>query len=169
MPTQLQTQFQIESQQKSEWCWAAVAVSIDKYFNPNSTRTQCQIAERVLNAQNCCNAAADNCNQPATLIEALQKINRWSRTLDRPLRFDEIRQELDAGRPVCARIQWTGGGDHFVVIAGYEVLRSGALHVFVEDPVNPSSTVDYDEFKTAYYGDGAWVDSYLVTESKKIW
>jgi hypothetical protein len=162
--------FQIESQQQSEWCWAAVAVSIDKYFNSNSTRTQCKIAGLVLkNVQNCCDEAATNCNQNASLITALQKINRWSRTLNRPLRFDEIRQELNAGRPVCARIQWKGGGDHFVVIAGYEVLQSGALHVFVEDPLNPSSTVEYDEFKTAYYGDGEWVDSYLVTESKKIW
>jgi Papain-like cysteine protease AvrRpt2 len=164
------TQFQIEPQQQSEWCWAAVAVSIDKYFSPNSTRTQCEIAGLVLGSGNaCCNNAGANCNHPATLVAALQKIYRWSRTIDRPLRFEEIRQELDARRPVCARIQWKGGSAHFVVLVGYDVLQSGARHVVVEDPLNPSSTIDYDEFKTAYYGDGTWVDSYLVTESKKVW
>ncbi len=159
------SQFQIESQTESEWCWAAVAVSIEKYFNPRSTLTQCQVARRVI-AEDCCNGPAE-CNDAETLIQALQGLNRWKRTLDGAATFQQVKQELDARRPVCARIAWPDGYHHFVILVGYEVLQSGARHLQVADPWNPSSTVDFDEFKSAYCGDGTWVDTYFVTESSK--
>jgi hypothetical protein len=159
-------QFQIETQEKSEWCWAAVAVSIDKYFNSKSTLTQCEVANRVLGGENCCKSNG-NCNQPETLIDALNSVKRLSSTLTGPLSFELVRGELDAGRPVCARIKWSGGGAHFVVITGYQLLTSGARHLEVVDPFNPNSTIDYDDLCNAYYGDGTWADTYLVTSSAK--
>jgi hypothetical protein len=159
-------QFQIETQEKSEWCWAAVAVSIDKYFDSKSPLKQCDIAKRVLGNDKCCNGG-DDCNKAMTLIGALNSIKRLSSTLTSPLSFELVRRELDAGRPVCARIKWNGGGAHFVVITGYEILPSGARHVDVADPHSPDTTVDYDDLRNAYYGDGTWVDTYLVTNSSK--
>lgn len=159
-------QFIIQPQQKSEWCWAAVAVSIEKYFNPRSSLTQCEIARRVTGHQNCY-AQGPSCNQAETLIKALEEIRRLKRIMNGPASFNEIRQELDAGRPVCARISWQDGYAHFVILVGYEILRSGERHVDIADPWNPSSTVDFDQFQGAYFGDGEWVDTYLVTESSK--
>jgi hypothetical protein len=150
--------FQIETQEKSEWCWAAVAVSIEKYFNSKSDLTQDKVAEKVLGNKR---------NEPATLIKALNSVKRLSATLTSPLSLDLVRAELDAGRPVCARIKWSGGGAHFVVITGYQLLQSGARHVDVADPFNPNSTLAYDDFCNAYFGDGTWVDTYLVTNSAK--
>ena len=158
-------QFTIQPQEKSEWCWAAVAVSIDKYFNPRSSLTQCEIATRVIGKDCCKNGSS--CNEAETLIRALQDIRRWKRTINGFVTFQEVKQELDALRPVCARILWPDGYAHFVVLVGYEVLHSGARHVDIADPWNPSSTVDFDQFTTAYLGDGKWVDTYLVTESSK--
>lgn len=158
-------QFTIQPQEESEWCWAAVAVSIDKYFNPGSPLTQCEIASRVI-GHDCCNNGI-SCNDAETLIQALRAINRWKRTVNGPVPFQLVKQELDAGRPVCARIKWKDGYAHFVVLVGYEVLSSGAVHVDIADPWNPSTTVDFDHFATAYFGDGTWADTYLVTESSK--
>ena len=38
----------IQRQEMSEWCWAAVSVSVDRFFRPDSTHTQCEIAGAAL-------------------------------------------------------------------------------------------------------------------------
>ena len=188
--------FRIQLQEQSEWCWAAVAVSIERYFNPASTMGQCNIANRMLDelpcAQDClpgddgsccgecddckCCCHPECCDHPAKLEDALQKIYKWRATLDRPLRFDEIQREIDAGRPIGAGITWKSGNSgpkyrrndtpqqkgHFVVVRGYRVLSSGVRQVYVADPLNPSALVLYDEFTSAYYGDGEWTETDLV-------
>src|SRR5437867_2038718 len=129
--------FQIEKQLQDKWCWAAVSVSVDHYFSPGSTFSQCRIARDVLGGLPCC-GAPDTCNTPASLRAALDDVGRFRDRLPRPLLFDEIRQEIDARSPVCVRIGWNGGGGHFVVISGYRELASGAQLVEVSDPLFPS-------------------------------
>ena len=57
-----------------------------------------------------------------------------------PLEFDELRRELDAGRPVVPQVWYRGlpgresrpyNGDHFVVLLGYD-----ADVVIYNDPVD---------------------------------
>jgi hypothetical protein len=162
-------QFVIQPQERSEWCWAAVAVSIERYFDPQSALTQCAIANAVLGSEKVCCQNGSGCNEAATLISALQQINRLKRILTRPLTFPELQRELDAGLPVCARIRWKGGHAHFIVLVGYRVLPPRTQHVDVEDPFNPSGTVAFDTLRDAYYGNGEWIDTYLVTPSSKNW
>src|SRR5437879_6605632 len=109
--------FQIEKQRQDKWCWAAVSVSVDHYFFPGSTSSQCQIARNVLGGLPCCSDPA-GCNTPARLQPALDAVGRLRGTLPRRLQFDEIQQEIDARRPVCVRVGWDGGGGHFVVVSG---------------------------------------------------
>jgi len=187
--------FRIYLQEQSQWCWAAVAVSIERYFDRASTMRQCNVANRMLDElpdasdcfpddDKCCGGCDDCkccwhpecCNYPARLEDALQKIHKWRTTLDRPLRFDEIQREINAGRPICVGITWESGNSgpapkgskdsrhkgHFVVIRGYRVLSSGIRQVYVADPLNPSALVLYDEFLSAYYGDGHWTETDLV-------
>jgi len=54
---------EMQTQEMAEWCWAAVSVSVDKFFNPASSRTQCTVAEDVL-TRSCCGGEAA-CNEPA--------------------------------------------------------------------------------------------------------
>ena len=154
----------VEPQQQSEWCWAAVTLAVEKYFNPASTLTQCSIANRVLGQKSCCGDQKEQaaCNKLEELQNALASVNRLAAAIARPLRFTEVKQQIDAGLPVCARIQWASGGAHFVVLEGYRVLPSGAQHVYVADPLNPSAEVDFEEFMLAYHGEGEWTGSYLV-------
>jgi hypothetical protein len=168
--------FSIQRQQQSEWCWAAVAASIEKFFNPASAIEQCDIANKVLPKSQrpktdcgcCCEPEA--CDQPAELETALKKIHKWRTTLDKSatvtgtLAFDEIVREIDQGRPVCAGISWNGGGGHFVVLRGYRQLTSGVCQVYVADPLNPSSLCDLDEFTSAYLGQGEWTETDLIRD-----
>jgi hypothetical protein len=174
--------FSIQRQQQSEWCWAAVAVSVERFFNPASELKQCEVANMVLPKEYpanplpksdcgcCCQCCCDpdSCNQPAQLELALQEIHKWRTTLDRSvlspgtLTFEAVCREIDRHRPICVGITWRSGGGHFVVVRGYRLLTSGARQVYVADPLNPSSLVDFDEFTFAYWGDGEWTETDLV-------
>jgi hypothetical protein len=151
----------IEPQEKSEWCWAAVAVSVEKYFNPASTLKQCDIATRFFQ-RDCCNKGLLDHDEPVEVKDVLETINRLRTSLDGPLTFDALRKEIDTGRPVCACIVWRSGGGHAVLVTGYSILASGARHVHVEDPLNPSVDIDFEEFVSAYHGDGEWVETELL-------
>jgi hypothetical protein len=181
--------FRIQLQEQSQWCWAAVALSVERYFNPVSKLNQCNVVNRVRpdypgdghdctggcdDCKCCCDPESDYCNQPDSLEDALRKVFKWRNTLDIALRFDEVRREIDAGRPVGVGITWSSGNSgpmprlgtpvkgHFVVIRGYRLLSSGVRQLYVADPLNPSSLVDFDEFTFSYYGDGKWTETDLV-------
>jgi len=151
---------EMQTQEMAEWCWAAVSVSVDKFFNPASSRTQCTVAEDVL-TRSCCGGEAA-CNEPAELQVALRRVNRLRKILGRRLRFSEIQAEIDAFKPVCVRIGWDGGGGHFVVVDRYVELESGEQLVHVLDPLYSNSTLYYDEFVSEYQGDGQWTGTFLV-------
>lgn len=166
--------FEMELQQHNNWCWAAVAVSVDRFFNRNSTWCQCRVASRMakmekLKVKNCgtCRKpkrAPEACNRPWFLDRALNIVERLKgKPKPRPLTFEQIERRIKAGRPVCVRIQWGGGqGGHFVVISGC-VGNSSGRWVDVEDPHAGSSTWRYDEFLVNYqYSRGRWAETYAV-------
>jgi hypothetical protein len=154
--------FAIQTQEADKWCWAAVSASVNHYFFPDSTLSQCQIARRVLGVDSCC-GNRETCNQVAKLDVALEKSGTIVREpLARSLSFEEIKQEIDGRRPICARIQWAGGGGHFVVIRGYRELASGAEQVDIADPWFVDGTFFYKEFLSGYLNIGQWTDTFLV-------
>jgi len=156
--------FLMEKQKQSEWCWAAVALSIERYFSPYSVWGQCGIAAQVLkNAKDSCENPEGH-DQPAPLESALDIVRRLNETRKGPLNFAGMQKELDAGKPVCVRIKWTGDGAHFVVLTGYKVSDSGLRMVDVADPLYPDSTRAFDDFPSAYQGGGEWTDTFLVKE-----
>jgi hypothetical protein len=174
--------FRIQHQEQTEWCWAAVAASVQQYFEPDSEPAlelrQCKIANMVVQTDAVLNPITDPkcckdpqpCNQPASLETALKKIHKWRNTLvadsstgaTGTLTFAQVQREIDRGRPVCAGITWKSGGGHFVVVRGYRALASGAHQLYIADPDNPSNLVDYDEFTMAYFGEGTWTSTDLV-------
>ena len=167
--------FKIQRQEQSEWCWAACAASVETFFSqdPDFKAKQCEAANKVLKSKD---LQGDSCddpedfNRPGKLMIALQKFNKWRNTLDDDdstgatgaLTFEQVQREIDRGRPVCCGITWKSGGGHFVVVRGYRVLDSGAQQLYVADPLNPANLVDFDEFTTAYYGEGRWTETSFV-------
>ena len=81
--------FEMQKQQHSNWCWAAVAVSVARYFDPDSTWCQCRLASRMakrekLNVAGCgtCrnpSSVPKKCNQPWYLQKALRIVKRLKR------------------------------------------------------------------------------------------
>jgi len=154
----------IETQEMSEWCWAAVSVSVDRFFNPGSGVRQCDVAQQVLNLNSNCCGNKQACNEPALLQDALKAIGRFKDAVGRRLRFTEIQTEINIRRrPVCVRIGWEEGGGHFVMIDQFIELTSGDQLVHVLDPLYPNSLIHYDDFVSEYQGDGRWTGTFFVS------
>lgn len=151
--------FQMERQQESEWCWAAVSASVDHYFDPSSSLTQCEIASAVTKGDSCSDPASFD--RPERLTDALTAVGKLKRVTG-PLMFEQVQAELNASRPVCVRVQWNGEGAHFVAISGYNVLPSGVRTIEIADPHYADSTVDFDLFPSQYHGGGTWTTTYLT-------
>jgi len=159
--------FVIEKQFQDKWCWAAVSVSVARYFAPQSLVTQCRVALAVTGKTDCCGSRREHCNEPGDLTDALKAVQRWKETRDEPLTFDDLQTEIDNFRPVCVRIGWRGGGGHFVIVYGYRILSSGVQQVEVADPFFANSILSYNQFVNAYGsavqpGGGQWTHTFLV-------
>ena len=157
------SEFEIATQEQHNWCWAAVGMSIDRYFSPDSTMKQCEVAERVVGTGCCGNP--ENCNRAAGLEQALKAVKRLKAVLvGGILTFGEVRERIDTGLPVCARIGWPEEGrGHFVVIFGYSTSSQGEW-VHIADPFFLDSTIPYEQFVSSYLDAGAWTDTFLVTD-----
>ncbi|HXS98815.1 MAG TPA: papain-like cysteine protease family protein [Candidatus Limnocylindrales bacterium] len=166
----------VERQMMSEWCWAAVSVSVDRFFRPDSTHTQCEIAGLVLK-KICCpgqlNVQTDACNVPGFLGSVFGKLHLLEGDPgDKPLPFADIQKEIDGGRPVCVLIKWLesdgkpGTRGHFIVIQGYTVTPAQKQFVSIGDPLYGSSSLEYGQFadpKGGYRdGRGVWSFTYLT-------
>ncbi len=168
--------FKVPRQERSEWCWAAVSAGVDRFFRPDSTHNQCDIAGSVLNLE-CCNgtqpAQSDACNAPHALHPVLGRYHLLAADpIVTPLAFDRLRTEIDAGRPVCVLIKWLDGQGqltdrgHFVALNGYRVTPAQKQFVSITDPIYGSSEIAFEQFtsgKGGYRdGRGVWFASFLV-------
>jgi hypothetical protein len=101
--------FPMQRQTQTLWCWAAVTASVDAFLSRGAGRTQCAVANLTLGGTGCCRSPA-SCNRTAALEVALGRAGLLAAAYDRALEFHEVKAEIVADRPVCARIVWAGGG-----------------------------------------------------------
>lgn len=109
-----------QAQEKNLWCWAGASNIIANHYGADVSQNEF------------CNRAKGNTNLTAPCPNTtgdLYDIRRaWnslgiygSNATYAPISFNQIKQEIDAGRPVMARIQWKSNGmGHFLVIEGYD-------------------------------------------------
>ena len=165
---------QMQTQQESNWCWAAVAVSLHNFLNPNNASwTQGSLATPVLVGEQeikkgvDCSSTPGLCNFPAALHDALKHTGNLDELLSNTrLGFNSIKQWVNANLPLGLRIGWPGGGGHFIVIDGFVEYVSGEQVVNVEDPLFGPSSWDYQEILDDYLGEGGvWTDTYTVKKN----
>jgi hypothetical protein len=153
---------QIQHQLQTLWCWAACSSSTSEFFDASSSWTQCLIVNSELGQSACCqNGATKACNRPWYLDRALTLTGNFATRVQGPASWDDVRNEIDAGRPVGARIGWRGGGGHFVLITGYSDTE-GARQLNVEDPWTGSAVVAFSDFASSYQRTGSWTHTYMT-------
>jgi hypothetical protein len=107
-----------QSQQKSNWCWAASGNSIAAYYGYNYSQNQfCNLAFGYSQNATCPNNQATLGNdQRAFSAIGISAGSYISGTLS----FNTLVTEISANRPVMTRIGWTSGGGHMMDIIGYD-------------------------------------------------
>ena len=166
MPAWRLLPFTMQPQAQTNWCWAAVAVSVAAFFDAATRATQCSLANGELRRQDCCGKGGGrSCNLYGYLASALNRVGRlrvW-----RPSRAatpNEMQAEVDGSRPLCLRIAWASGGAHFLALIGY--LPDGVAPirnlVMVADPRWGVSVLPYDVLRKAYRQEGRWTDTYFT-------
>ena len=167
--------FIMQTQKASNWCWAAVAVSINDFLDPPTplaapTWTQPTLANELLGiaAPGCIAAPAiRRCNKPEALDQALtitENLMPDGYLSNQHLTFESIQEWVNVEFPIGLRITWRGSGAHFIVAVGFKAPPSGRQIVLVQDPSPYASPGiwDYDELVNNYDDAGFWSDTYLV-------
>jgi Papain-like cysteine protease AvrRpt2 len=153
--------FNMEAQTQSQWCWAATAKSVSHFYSGLSPWTQCKIASQELGETCCVSPVPGPCNKPWYLDKAFTRTNNFVSMQGGTASWETVRDELDKGLVVGARIGWSGGGGHFMVIHG--VSRIGTTrYLHIDDPIYGKSILTVDEFSTNYQGSGSWTHTYFT-------
>ncbi len=154
----------VQHQLQTNWCWAACATSASAFYDPGTTWGQCTLVNAELGQTTCCdNGASGSCNVPWYLDRVLTRTGNFTSKKSGTASFETIRSEIDAGRPVGARIGWRGGGGHFVMLTGYRK-AGGVREIEVQDPWTGRSSLPIDVFATNYKSSGTWTHTYLTRE-----
>ena len=174
------------NQEATNWCWAAVGAGIYEMAHPKEPRSQCEVADQVIRAQNAANRLAppngDACSDKAAFnrqmpmeftLKELDLLKDFA--TGGYASFDLIKSEVAAGRPVVARIAWDPNNDgledsaHFVAITGWST-NNGEPTVYVLDPQGSAgltatpSPCPYDKLIKAYLNSGHWVSTFFVSD-----
>jgi hypothetical protein len=152
-------------QRRTAWCWAAVAMSVARFYCPDSTVTQCVIAGRALGRSDCCDegAVANPCNVQLTLSTALRTVGHFAGY--GPADPAVARRELDEGRPVGIFIRWTPTLGHFAALCGYSLSSSGVEFVVADPKYGDRPVLEEELLGGRYRGSGLWTHQYLTTRT----
>ncbi|MGI8684607.1 MAG: papain-like cysteine protease family protein [Acidimicrobiales bacterium] len=152
--------FDVQAQQQSNWCWLAVAASVDDFYESGTSATQCGLANTMLGQSNCCSSpSSSTCNQPGDTSLALQQVGHFQSNTNGSMTFSQVKLEIGfAEDPIVVRIKWGSASvGHAVILAGYITDSEGEQWLLVKDPSGGTTALwTYDEFRTAYKGNGTW-------------
>lgn len=159
--TNILQSFSIDEQIQDEWCWAAVAVGIDKFYNPASPITQCTAASQRFPGSNCCRDGSSlPCNSPVELQSVPAIARHLKGSPQGPLSVSDVTNQIQQQQPICVGYRVPGDDDeHFVVIKGID----DDSQVLISDPqVIGDHWVPFTTFQSAYRGFGIWTNSFLT-------
>ncbi len=163
----------LQMQQQTNWCWAAVGTSTTLFFDPANPLTQCDLAGSFLKRPPgfCCtgtHGAGPQCNQTASLSQVLTSTSTLASVTQGTLPLQSIRAQINNAAPIAARIGWDGGGGHFVMVTGIgpdDPRGDNFTLVEIEDPSQSyygSHFVPYATLVRGYRGSGTWTHHYLL-------
>ncbi|MEX2568116.1 MAG: papain-like cysteine protease family protein [Cyclobacteriaceae bacterium] len=143
--------FEIEPQCDSRLCWAAVSVSVARFYKGSSGLTQLNFAKRML---------GNNYNRFFAPDKALAYLGNLFECLDRPLCREEIFSELKNSRPIAACMKHFVGW-HLVVIYGIDEDNN----LLIADSMLGNSIWSLQAFTHEYQQYYHWTHTYKTIRS----
>jgi hypothetical protein len=152
-------QFWLETQDNRvlNWCWAAVAHAVERHYQPWSAAAhQCEVASRTL-GHGCCPPQAA-CDVQIDLARALQAVHHYGGT-DLPVgSYDALWRAVPD--LLCARIEDSRRGGHFVAIAGAWQTAQDQMIVVGDPKYTAYFVCKFSVFRNGYPGNGHWTHTY---------
>ena len=145
-------------QEKTFWCWAAVAANVYNSMRPQSPKSQCDVATKV-EGQGACDGPDGSIDSLSLALFTLGINDELSASPRLPLivsefqgvsdQFDPSTNENGIAEPVCAEIEFPGNAFHYVAIAEVDTISG---HVWVADPSHGGNFVEfsYNDFINNY-------------------
>lgn len=160
-PVWLRLPFAMQRQQQTQWCWAATSVSVALYYRPTSGWTQCQMVNLEKGQTTCCqNGSTPECNQPNVLDSPLRRAGVLDHMVWGTVTYDAAKEQILVQRPLPLRIQWAGGGGHFIAIQG--VALYFGTYVAIGDSWYGPSDITWKTLFGTYQGSGTWTHTYFT-------
>jgi Papain-like cysteine protease AvrRpt2 len=161
--------FDIQKQEKTQWCWAAVTSSICGFYQDTNAPTQCALANQFLGAgEDCCQTdASDLCDVSFPVDIALNSLGHMVQPTLGVVSFEDLNSEITENqRPVVARITFSDfPASHFVVVIGCGINANGAQMLKIADPsvaVGNFASIEYSAFKNNYKPSATWDRTYFT-------
>ena len=155
-------------QEQSNWCWAACAEMVLRYYDDSTVR-QCEFANELFNRTECClEPSIPACNRPCEMPDISNLYSRKhirSEFVDKAISFSKLQSEIDADRPVEVAYFWKdlGKPGHSVIVRGWRIDgQEEFVHVNdpADSPTSMSEIVAYAEL-LAPYGEGEWTYTWI--------
>lgn len=158
-----------EKQNRKNWCWACVASIVSTFYGSNKW-SQSRIAWKVLgddfNANDdvpekvLIDTQFNQCAQLEHVLNEVGCLGSWSGA--RPP-FRRLMRELDLSRPVGVAVTWGRGGQHYVLIEGYNRIKRT---INVLDPESGRFTIAFDFFPEQFRDGGEWAETFWTIKPK---
>jgi hypothetical protein len=155
----------LQQQEQTNWCWAAVTVTVFDFYRNGAGSPQCPVADLELGRQDCC-PLNPQCNEVATLDLPLRRNGNFRDLQDSPATFPDVITEITNRRPLGCRVEWFQGGSHFLLVNGFADHPSGMKTIEIADTFYGPSTQNFDTFPADYQLRGTWTHTYFTKRSE---
>jgi hypothetical protein len=148
--------FDVQRQEKSQWCWAAVCASLVSLLTPDNAMQKQVVRQTFARTKH----AQEEVDEDWNIEQAARKLGLEVITTDRRLPLRELREGLELGLPIPLQLNWVmengdWGSGHYVVLTEIEEDRGqpeGQTIVSIEDPLHGVLKLTFDELKQRYPG-----------------
>jgi Papain-like cysteine protease AvrRpt2 len=173
-----------QPQMASNWCWNASQKMILDYLGTSVPHEECVAANNEFNRTDCCNADS-NGNTPSACNHGgwpqIPKSGKGiygytdTQTWNAALPYSTIQSQVYCSKqPVGFSWHWAGGGGHYMVITGYQVVN-GVQYLNVNNPEphtnlkrpagGTQEVMTYDEYVAVPDDHTHWRDDYLFIKN----
>lgn len=151
--------FRLQRQQQTEWCWAAVTSSMIEFMAPERAASQSEVVTSTLADE--ADKPVEELNRPEDITKAAKTMGMEEGTRYGNVSRDTMRWLVNEGTPIPIQINWRNqarkngslGSGHYLVVNAIGEEAKGETPVYIEDPwVGEKMTLSWDELKNDYPG-----------------
>ncbi len=150
--------FGVQRQQQTQWCWAAVTSSLMQFMVPERTASQREVVTHTIKKAPV--HSLEDLNKPWDITDAARTMGLEDGTRYGNVSRDTMRGMVNEGMPIPIQINWRNnarkngslGDGHYVVVDSIGEEAKGQTLIQIEDPLVGKLSLTWDELKNDYPG-----------------